>query len=248
MVGLINFYFSSGMLSLFVDQPVNNNPVAVTFRNGFTTYEDVWNVCISNRLTKSSVAELEKLRFLNLSSSPDRSWMACTSTRGTIWPRPRPTTWATFSTRIRWAVCWRRCMIGLFLTWTSPIDLGVASDNASQSSKQHLPDGELSAKPGAKLHCSVQRFCSKQRSLRQSAHRHHLIRHNLHGVRMLTQHQLESIEQNLSFKCALLKLELRHRQRRRQLQRHDWHLSRKWIHDESVANYKKQFACSHKWP
>lgn len=41
MVGLINFHFSNGMLSLFVDQELENGK---TFRNGFTTYDDAWNV------------------------------------------------------------------------------------------------------------------------------------------------------------------------------------------------------------
>ncbi|RNA09297.1 polycystic kidney disease 2-like 1 [Brachionus plicatilis] len=40
MVGLINFHFSNGMLSLFVDQELENGK---TFRNGFVTYDDVWN-------------------------------------------------------------------------------------------------------------------------------------------------------------------------------------------------------------
>ncbi|CAF0799781.1 unnamed protein product [Brachionus calyciflorus] len=39
MVGLINFHFSNGMLSLFVDQEVNGK----TFRNGFVTHNDVWD-------------------------------------------------------------------------------------------------------------------------------------------------------------------------------------------------------------
>lgn len=41
MVGLINFHFSNGMLSLFVDQELENGK---TFRNGFVTYDDIWSV------------------------------------------------------------------------------------------------------------------------------------------------------------------------------------------------------------
>lgn len=43
MVGLINFHFSNGMISLFVDQPDANSK---TFRNGFSSFDDVWNVRI----------------------------------------------------------------------------------------------------------------------------------------------------------------------------------------------------------
>jgi hypothetical protein len=43
MVGLINFHFSNGMLSLFVDQPIKNGK---TFRDQFVTYDDVWDVNI----------------------------------------------------------------------------------------------------------------------------------------------------------------------------------------------------------
>ena len=46
MVGLINFHFSNGMLALFVDQPIDSTQRATTFRNGFTTHNDVWNVRI----------------------------------------------------------------------------------------------------------------------------------------------------------------------------------------------------------
>ena len=49
MVGLINFYFSDGMLSLFVDTP--NKPLSevqppTTFRGGFTNFQDIWDVSI----------------------------------------------------------------------------------------------------------------------------------------------------------------------------------------------------------
>jgi hypothetical protein len=43
MVGLINFHFSNGMLSLFVDQPIDMEAsIQKTFRSGFITHEDVW--------------------------------------------------------------------------------------------------------------------------------------------------------------------------------------------------------------
>lgn len=41
MVGLINYYFSNGMISLYVDMDIGNKK---TFRNGFVTYDDVWMV------------------------------------------------------------------------------------------------------------------------------------------------------------------------------------------------------------
>ncbi len=44
MVGLINFYFSSGMLSLFVDSETEDGTQAKTFRGGFINHNDVWNV------------------------------------------------------------------------------------------------------------------------------------------------------------------------------------------------------------
>lgn len=43
MVGLINFYFSSGMLSLFIDQSTEDGPQAKTFRGGFINHNDIWN-------------------------------------------------------------------------------------------------------------------------------------------------------------------------------------------------------------
>jgi hypothetical protein len=39
MVGLINFHFSNGMLSLFVDTPTKKD---ATFRGGFGNLDDVW--------------------------------------------------------------------------------------------------------------------------------------------------------------------------------------------------------------
>ena len=43
MVGLINFYFSSGMLSLFVDAATEDGNQQKTFRTGFVSHGDVWN-------------------------------------------------------------------------------------------------------------------------------------------------------------------------------------------------------------
>ena len=45
MVGLISFYFSAGMLSLFIDASTNQMNTQKTFRNGFITFDDVWSVC-----------------------------------------------------------------------------------------------------------------------------------------------------------------------------------------------------------
>lgn len=49
MVGLINFHFSNGMISLFVDQPDKNSK---TFRSGFNSFDDAWNVKINLVLLK----------------------------------------------------------------------------------------------------------------------------------------------------------------------------------------------------
>jgi len=46
MVGLINFHFSNGMIALYVDQPIDptSEQEPTTFRSGFATHEEVWQV------------------------------------------------------------------------------------------------------------------------------------------------------------------------------------------------------------
>lgn len=60
MVGLINFHFSNGMLSLFIDQDIGNKK---TFRTGFVTHQDAWNV---SRVPKEELFKLKikLLKFL----------------------------------------------------------------------------------------------------------------------------------------------------------------------------------------
>ena len=52
MVGSINYYFSVGMLSLFVDAPINPDQPQMTqktFRgNSMVKIQDAWDVRISN--------------------------------------------------------------------------------------------------------------------------------------------------------------------------------------------------------
>lgn len=41
MIGLINFYYSDGMLGMFINEDIGNGQ---KFVNGFITYDDVWTV------------------------------------------------------------------------------------------------------------------------------------------------------------------------------------------------------------
>lgn len=41
MIGLINFYYSDGMLGMFVNEDIGNGK---KFSNGFITYDDFWTV------------------------------------------------------------------------------------------------------------------------------------------------------------------------------------------------------------
>ena len=44
MVGLINYHFSNGMLSLFIDTSYDQQDMSKNFRSQFLTYEEMWNV------------------------------------------------------------------------------------------------------------------------------------------------------------------------------------------------------------
>ena len=41
MIGLINFYYSDGMVGMFVKEDIGNGR---TFTKGFITYDDFWTV------------------------------------------------------------------------------------------------------------------------------------------------------------------------------------------------------------
>jgi polycystin 2 len=43
MVGLINYHFSNGMLSLFIDTPSSTTDMTKTFRNQFVEEGDLWD-------------------------------------------------------------------------------------------------------------------------------------------------------------------------------------------------------------
>jgi hypothetical protein len=56
-VTLLKFYISDGFGAIFLDSPVNSlrKPTAATFRAGFSTHGDFWDVSKSDRCYKCNI-------------------------------------------------------------------------------------------------------------------------------------------------------------------------------------------------
>jgi hypothetical protein len=70
MVGLINFHFSNGMIALYVDQPTDptSEQEPTTFRSGFTTHEEVWQVIRSVLILLCETKDIAQYLYTFLNS------------------------------------------------------------------------------------------------------------------------------------------------------------------------------------